>query len=161
MAEQAAEGLDARERPSRPPSTFHRIWDSDICYSFRSSKVTMIAALVTAAIFFMAIFAPLVAPHQPFDVATIDLMDAELPPSWQAEGDSRFLLGTDNLGRDLWSTILYGTRISLTVGFLSVIFGLVIGVSLGLVSGYVGGLEHEANADRPRAASPARETGAG
>ena len=66
-------------------------------------------------------------------------MDAELPPAWDVEGDSRFLLGTDNLGRDLWSTILYGTRISLFVGFMSVIFGLVFGVGLGLVSGYVGG----------------------
>mgnify|MGYP002528138833 CR=1 FL=1 len=108
-------------------------------YSFRASKVTMVAAFVTALIFFLAIFAPLVAPHSPFDVATIDLMDAELPPAWEAEGDRRFLLGTDNLGRDLWSTILYGTRISLAVGFFSVIFGLVVGVSLGLISGYVGG----------------------
>ena len=99
----------------------------------------MIAAVVTAVIFFMAIFAPWVAPHTPFEVASVDLMDAELPPSWEAEGDSRFLIGTDNLGRDLWSTILYGTRISLTVGFLSVIFGLVVGVGLGLASGYIGG----------------------
>ena len=121
------------------PSTWHQIWDSDVFYSFRASKVTMVAAFVTFMIFFLATFAPLVAPHSPFDVATIDLMDAELPPAWEAEGDQRFLLGTDNLGRDLWSTILYGTRISLVVGFLSVIFGLVVGVSLGLISGYVGG----------------------
>ncbi|MDP7547059.1 MAG: ABC transporter permease [Alphaproteobacteria bacterium] len=139
MAEQAAESLDATDRPARRQSTFYRIWDSDICYSFRSSKVTIVAAVVTVVIFFLAIFAPWVAPHQPFDVATIDLMDAELPPSWEQDGDRRFLIGTDNLGRDLLSTILYGTRISLIVGFLSVIFGLVVGVGLGLISGYMGG----------------------
>ncbi|MDP6690540.1 MAG: ABC transporter permease [Alphaproteobacteria bacterium] len=139
MAEQATAGPGPNERPAPPQTTLQRIWDSDVFYSFRSSKVTMVAAAVTAVIFFMAIFAPWVAPHQPFDVATVDLMDAELPPSWEAEGDPRFLIGTDNLGRDLWSTILYGTRISLTVGFLSVIFGLLVGVGLGLVSGYVGG----------------------
>jgi peptide/nickel transport system permease protein len=139
MAEQVAESLGATESPARTRSTFYRIWDSDVCYSFRSSKVTIVAAVVTAVIFFLAIFAPWVAPHQPFDVATIDLMDAELPPSWEQEGDPRFLIGTDNLGRDLLSTILYGTRISLIVGFLSVIFGLVVGVALGLMSGYMGG----------------------
>ncbi len=139
MAEQTAESLPLTESPTRTQSTFYRIWDSDVCYSFRSSKVTIVAAVVTAVIFFLAIFAPWVAPHRPFDVATIDLMDAELPPSWEQEGDSRFLIGTDNLGRDLLSTILYGTRISLIVGFLSVIFGLVVGVTLGLMSGYMGG----------------------
>ncbi|MCS5606409.1 MAG: ABC transporter permease [Alphaproteobacteria bacterium] len=137
MAEQTANHLDAGAVP--PPSIWLRVWDSDVFYSFRSSKVAMVAALATAIIIFLAIFAPLVAPHSPYDVATVDLMDAELPPAWDVEGDSRFLLGTDNLGRDLWSTILYGTRVSLFVGFMSVIFGLVFGVGLGLVSGYVGG----------------------
>jgi len=137
MTEQSANHLDAGAVP--PPSFWHRAWDSDVFYSFRSSKVAMVAALATAIIIILAIFAPLVAPHSPYDVATVDLMDAELPPAWDVEGDPRFLLGTDNLGRDLWSTILYGTRISLFVGFMSVIFGLVFGVGLGLVSGYVGG----------------------
>ena len=121
------------------PSTWHRIWDSDVFYSFRASKVTMVAAFVTFMIFFLATFAPLVAPHSPFDVATIDLMDAELPPAWEAEGDQRFLLGTDNLGRDLWSTILYGTRISLVVGFFAVFLTGSFGLLVGLVSGYFGG----------------------
>ena len=99
MAEQTVES-PVLEIPVKRQSTLYRIWDSDICYSFRGSKVTMAAAVVTAMIFFMAIFAPWVAPHRPFDVATIDLMDAELPPAWEAEGDARFLLGTDNLGRE-------------------------------------------------------------
>ena len=84
-------------------------------------------------------FAPWVAPHDPFDLASIDLLDASLPPVWMADGDPRFLLGTDDQGRDVWSTILFGARISLVVGFASVIFSLVLGVGLGLVSGYVGG----------------------
>jgi len=137
MAKQIANQFDAGATSS--PSFWYRFWDSDVFFSFRSSNITMVAALATVIIIFLAIFAPLVAPHSPYDVATVDLMDAELPPAWNVDGDPRFILGTDNLGRDLWSTILYGTRISLFVGFMSVIFGLFFGVALGLVSGYVGG----------------------
>ena len=79
------------------------------------------------------------APHDPFDLASIDLLDASLPPVWMADGDPRFLLGTDDQGRDVYSTIIFGARISLVVGFASVIFSLVLGVGLGLVSGYAGG----------------------
>jgi len=86
-----------------------------------------------------AVFAPLIAPYDPFNLATLDLLDANLPPIWNPQGDARFLLGTDDQGRDLLSTIMYGSRISLLVGFASVLFSLVIGVSLGLISGYVGG----------------------
>ena len=137
MAKQIANHFDAEA--VSPPSFWYRVWDSDVFFSFRSSNITMVAALATVVIIFLAIFAPLVAPHSPYDVATVDLMDAELPPAWNVDGDPRFILGTDNLGRDLWSTILYGTRISLFVGFMSVIFGLFFGVGLGLASGYVGG----------------------
>ena len=137
MAKQIANQLSIAAASS--PSFWYRVWDSDVFFSFRSSNITMVAALATVVIIFLAIFAPLVAPHSPYDVATVDLMDAELPPAWNVDGDPRFILGTDNLGRDLWSTILYGTRISLFVGFMSVIFGLFFGVGLGLVSGYVGG----------------------
>jgi len=137
MAKQIANHLNIAAASS--PSFWYRVWDSDVFFSFRSSNITMVAALATVVIIFLAIFAPLVAPHSPYDVATVDLMDAELPPAWNVGGDPRFILGTDNLGRDLWSTILYGTRISLFVGFMSVIFGLFFGVGLGLVSGYMGG----------------------
>ncbi|MBT3333178.1 MAG: ABC transporter permease [Rhodospirillaceae bacterium] len=116
-----------------------RARDSDIWYSFTRSPTTMIAALVTAIIMLSALFAPWVAPHNPFDLATIDLMDASMPPAWMAEGDSRFLLGTDDQGRGILSTIIFGARISLGVGLASVVFALILGVGLGLLSGYVGG----------------------
>ena len=120
--------------------TVTRMRDSDVYYSFKRSPVAVAAAAVTAVIVFAALFAPWVAPHQPFDLATIDLMDAFIPPVWLEEGDPRFLLGTDDQGRDLLSTIMFGARISLGVGFASIVFSMVIGVSLGLVSGYLGGM---------------------
>ncbi|MEE8187801.1 MAG: ABC transporter permease [Kiloniellales bacterium] len=120
--------------------TVTRMRDSDVYYSFKRSPVAVAAAAVTAVIVFAALFAPWVAPHQPFDLATIDLMDAFIPPVWLEGGDSRFLLGTDDQGRDLLSTIMFGARISLGVGFASIVFSMVIGVSLGLVSGYLGGM---------------------
>ena len=109
--------------------------DSDVYYSFKRSPVTIVAAIVTAIFMISAVFAPLLAPHQPFDLATVDLLDGFLPPVWQADGDPRFLLGTDDQGRDILSTIMYGARISLGVGFAAVAFAMVIGVGLGLVSG--------------------------
>ena len=116
-----------------------RFWDSDVYYSFKRSPVTIVAAAVTAIFMISAVFAPWLAPHQPFDPATVDLMDGFTPPVWQAGGDPRFLLGTDDQGRDILSTIMYGARISLGVGFAAVAFAMVIGVGLGLVSGYLGG----------------------
>ncbi len=117
-----------------------RFRDSDIFYSFKRSPVTIVAAVVTAIFLISSLFAPWLAPHQPFDLATIDLLDGFTPPAWHADGDSRFLLGTDDQGRDMLSTIMYGARISLGVGFAAVIFAMTIGVGLGLLSGYVGGL---------------------
>ena len=120
-------------------TNYQRFIDSDIWYSFKKSPVTVISAIVTFLFFFVTIFAPFIAPHDPFDLASIDLMDASLPPAWFVDGETRFLLGTDDQGRDILSTIIYGSRISLFVGFVSVIFSLILGVALGLISGYVGG----------------------
>jgi peptide/nickel transport system permease protein len=117
-----------------------RFRDSDIFYSFKRSPVTIVAAVVTAIFLISSLFAPWLAPHQPFDLATIDLLDGFTPPAWHADGDSRFLLGTDDQGRDMLSTIMYGARISLGVGFAAVIFAMTIGIGLGLLSGYVGGM---------------------
>lgn len=86
-----------------------------------------------------AFLAPLIAPQNPFDLAALDILDAELPPAWAEGGDPRFLLGTDAQGRDLFSAILYGARISLLIGILAVLIQAVIGVSLGLLAGYFGG----------------------
>lgn len=116
-----------------------RFFDGDIWYSFTRSPVTMVAAAITFLYFFMAAFGPLVAPHNPFDLASISLLDASLPPAWMEDGDARFLLGTDIQGRDVLSAIIYGSRVSLLIGFASVILSLILGVGLGLISGFVGG----------------------
>jgi peptide/nickel transport system permease protein len=124
---------------ARLQDTLHRFFDSDIWFSFKKSKVTVAAACVTVILMLSAVTAPLIAPHNPFDPATLDLMDASTPPAWYEEGTTKFLLGTDDQGRDILSTILYGSRISLFVGFASILLAMVMGVSLGLLSGYIGG----------------------
>ena len=138
-SEQTLPSADSAKAGSQPKSLARRWLDSDIWHSFTRSPVVMLAAVVTAVFLGAAAFAGWVAPHNPFDLVSIDIMDASLPPAWNAEGDPRFLLGTDDQGRDVLSTIIYGARISLIVGIASVLFALVMGVGLGLVSGYVGG----------------------
>ena len=124
---------------ARIQDSLYRFFDSDIWYSFKKSKVTVIAACVTAVFMLAAMAAPLIAPHTPFDPATLDLMDASTPPAWYEDGSTKFLLGTDDQGRDLFSTILYGSRISIFVGFASMLLAMIIGITLGLISGYIGG----------------------
>jgi peptide/nickel transport system permease protein len=121
------------------PALIARWWDSDIAYSFRNSPVAVGAAVVAVALVISAVFAPWVAPLNPFDLATINLLDASKPPSWLAGGDPRFLFGTDDQGRDVFSAILFGMRISLAIGVASVLLSIVLGVGLGLLSGYAGG----------------------
>ncbi|WP_037493625.1 ABC transporter permease [Sneathiella glossodoripedis] len=116
-----------------------RFLDSDIWHSFKSNPVAIVSLIVTLIMVLSSAFAPLLAPQDPFDLANIDIMDSSLPPSWMAEGDPRFLFGTDDQGRDILSTIMYGAQISLIVGFASVVFSMVVGISLGLISGYAGG----------------------
>ena len=98
-----------------------------------------VAAVVLAVIAFAAAFAPLIAPQNPFDLASFDVLDANLPPAWLPGSDPRFVLGTDAQGRDIFSAVLYGTRISLLVGVLAVAIQAVIGIPLGLFAGYLGG----------------------
>jgi peptide/nickel transport system permease protein len=116
-----------------------RAWDGDLAYSFRSSPVAVAAALATLIYLFCAVFANLVAPHNPFDLATLELGNAKLPPAWSDGGSSRFLLGTDDQGRDILSALMFGARISLAVGFASVLLSALIGVALGLLAGFAGG----------------------
>jgi peptide/nickel transport system permease protein len=116
-----------------------RIWDHDVAWSFRRSPVTVAAALLTVACLGGALLAPWISPQDPFDLAALDLNDAFLPPAWSEGGKAAYPLGTDNQGRDILSTILHGARISLGIGFASVAFALVLGVALGLMSGYFGG----------------------
>lgn len=121
------------------PSAFARLWDSDIGFSFRRAPVAIAAAAVAFVLIFAALFAGWVAPHNPFDLATIVLNDAAKPPMWLDGGTAKYPLGTDQQGRDVLSAILFGTRVSLLIGVSSVALSAVIGVSLGLLSGYAGG----------------------
>jgi peptide/nickel transport system permease protein len=121
------------------PGFLRRAWDSDIAYSFRRSPVTILAAILALGSILAALGAPWIAPHDTLDLSTINLMDASLPPAWVDGGSWTYLLGTDTQGRDVLSTILFGSRISILVGFCSVALALVLGVGLGLLSGYVGG----------------------
>lgn len=123
-----------------PPGLMKRFVQSDLFYSFRRSKLTMVAAAITVLFFLVAIFAPLLAVQNPFDPAQLQLMNSRIPPLWSADGQSPFLLGTDEQGRDVLSAILYGLRISLTVGVLGVLFASTLGISLGLTAGYFGGI---------------------
>ncbi|MGY3037540.1 peptide/nickel transport system permease protein [Bradyrhizobium sp. USDA 4354] len=120
-------------------SWFSRALDSDLFYSFRRSKLTMVAAAITVLFFLLAIFASVLAVQNPFDPAQLQLMNSRISPLWTADGQSPFLLGTDEQGRDVFSAILYGMRISLAVGVAGVIFAGALGIALGLIAGYFGG----------------------
>ncbi|MBL0123222.1 MAG: ABC transporter permease [Betaproteobacteria bacterium] len=116
-----------------------RFLDGDVWYSFKQNRLVMIAAVVALICLIGSAFAPFLAPHNPFDLKTLNLLDAFTPPSWTAAGKSQFLLGTDDQGRDVLSTIMHGSRVSLVVGICAVMLSMLVGVSLGLISGYVGG----------------------
>lgn len=120
-------------------STLRRFLDSDVFYSFKRSPLIMAAAAVTVICILGAVFAPILAPHNPFNLASLNLLDAFTPPSWTASGKAQYLLGTDDQGRDVLSTIMYGARMSLLVGLLATLLAMIVGVSLGLIAGYVGG----------------------
>jgi peptide/nickel transport system permease protein len=120
-------------------SRWRRWWDSDLAYSFRQSPTAISAALIAFVCVFCASFAPWVAPHNPFDLASLELMDARLPPVWLDGGQFKYLLGTDDQGRDILSALMFGARISLLVGLASVGLSLMLGVSLGLLAGFAGG----------------------
>ena len=129
--------------PAQPaaaaPGAWARFFDGDVWHSFRSSPMAIGAAVVALACAFCAFFAGVIAPHNPFDLATLELSDSMLPPAWMEGGQAKYLLGTDEQGRDVLSALFYGARISLLIGGASVIVSMLIGVSLGLLSGYAGG----------------------
>ncbi|MCB1741222.1 MAG: ABC transporter permease [Gammaproteobacteria bacterium] len=132
-------------RIRRLRDALRRFVGGDLVYSFKRSPVTVAAFTVTLGLFLLAALAPWIAPHDTSNVATLNLMDARLPPygfsdALGTEGSSRFLLGTDDQGRDVLSAIMFGLRLSLAVGFASVLLAALLGTLLGLVSGYVGGV---------------------
>lgn len=134
---------DSDKQSAKPAHAAHgwfgRALDSDLFYSFRRSKLTMVAAAITILFFLLAIFASVLAVQNPFDPAQLQLINSRISPLWTADGQSPFLLGTDEQGRDVFSAILYGMRISLAVGLAGVIFAGALGIALGLVAGYFGG----------------------
>lgn len=101
------------------------------------SKVGLLGAIIIMIFTITAIFAPLIVPHDPTEV---NLVKSLLPPIWLDGGESTYLLGTDNLGRDVFSRIIYGSQISMLVGVSSVLVAGIIGIPIGLISGYYGGL---------------------
>ncbi|WP_114286165.1 ABC transporter permease [Candidatus Halocynthiibacter alkanivorans] len=113
--------------------------ENELLYLFLHNRVAQVAAVIATVAIFGAFFAPLIASTNPHDLASFDILDSFLPPAWTEDGDTRFLIGTDDQGRDLLSAILYGTRLSLLVGLSSVAFAAVLGTSLGLAAGYLGG----------------------
>jgi peptide/nickel transport system permease protein len=138
MSDAAVSHKAASSRPA-PAGLFRRALDSDVFYSFRRSRLTVVAATVTMLFFVVAIAAPLLAVQDPFDPSQLQLMNSRIAPLWAADGQSPFLLGTDEQGRDVLSAILYGLRISLIVGILGVVFSGALGITLGLIAGYFGG----------------------
>jgi peptide/nickel transport system permease protein len=125
--------------PDNAPGALARFFAGDVWHSFRRSPMAIGAAAVALLCIFCAVFAGTLAPHNPFDLATLELGDSMLPPAWMEGGRARYLLGTDEQGRDVLSALMYGARISLFVGGASVLVSVLIGVVLGLLSGYVGG----------------------
>lgn len=120
-------------------SRWARFWDSNLAYSFRRNPVAVVSLVIFSAITLLALFAPMIAPFDPYDPAQIDIMNSEYPPIWVEGSDAQFMFGTDDQGRDLWSTILYGTRLSLLIGLCAVVLQAFLGISIGLIAGYVGG----------------------
>jgi len=121
------------------PSRLAAIWDSPMGYSFRRNPVAIVSFLIFALIVIVAFLSPWLAPYNPYDPAQIDIMNSEYPPIWIDGGVAEFPLGTDDQGRDLLSTILYGTRLSIIIGLCAVLLQAFLGISIGLIAGYIGG----------------------
>ena len=117
----------------------NKIINNEIGYSFVKSKIAVISTIVFLSILICSTFAELIAPYNPFDPVTVSLLDAFTPPVWIDGGSENFALGTDQQGRDMLSTIIYGSRISLIVGFASILFAMSLGTFLGVTSGFFGG----------------------
>ena len=130
----------AKETTSDASSRLHRALDSDFMYAFLRSPVALVSAVVSLTLILAAVFAPIVATTNPFDPSTLNLMNGFTPPmEANAFTGATFIMGADDQGRDVFSTILYGMRISLFVGFAAVLFAVVLGIVLGLLAGYFGG----------------------
>ncbi|MBB5720529.1 peptide/nickel transport system permease protein [Loktanella ponticola] len=121
------------------PSRLTKLRESDLWFSFWSHPSAIFAAALLAFVTITAFLAPFISPQNPYDLGALELWNSEIPPIWDAQGQWPYLLGTDTQGRDILSAILYGSRISLIIGFASVILALSVGLALGLIAGYFGG----------------------
>lgn len=113
--------------------------ESYLFYSFKRDKIAIISFVILAVLVVSSITAPLIAPYDPYDSKTIDVLNSEIPPVWMNGGTTDFLLGTDMQGRDLLSTMIYGMRLSVLIGIGAVMLQALIGIIIGLISGYAGG----------------------
>ncbi|MBW2544405.1 MAG: ABC transporter permease [Deltaproteobacteria bacterium] len=116
-----------------------RFKNSYFLHSFKRDRVAIVSFVVLLTLILLSILAPVIAPHNPYDTTTIDIMNAEMPPSWMEDGNPDFVLGTDIQGRDLLSTMLYGLRLSVMIGCGAVFLQAIIGIFIGMISGYAGG----------------------
>jgi len=116
-----------------------KFWNGDLAWSWRHTPVAIVATFTLLIMLIAAFGAGWIAPHNPFDLATIELLDALKPPVWADDGTTKYLLGTDSQGRDLLSALMYGTKVSLLIGLAAVAGAMLLGVVLGLISGYAGG----------------------
>ena len=137
-APRRAPGEDARPPARRRLPAWARQWGA-FAAEFARSPAALLGAVVFVAIAFAAVFAPLIAPQDPYDLKSLSILDARLPPGETSFSGMTHVLGTDGLGRDVLSAILYGLRISLAVGAMSSVVALVIGAALGLLAAYAGG----------------------
>jgi peptide/nickel transport system permease protein len=113
--------------------------ENEFIYLFLGNRVAQLAALVALTCILGAVLAPLIAPSNPYDLATFDILDSFTPPAWSEGGNPQFFIGTDDQGRDLLSSIMYGMRLSLIIGVLSVTFAAIFGTAIGVAAGYLGG----------------------
>ncbi len=130
---------DSTMKLDQHPSALQRFKASHFWHSFKTDRIAQISFFIFFVYLLTALTASFIAPFDPYDPAQIDIMDSEIPPSWQEEGDERFALGTDAQGRDMLSTILHGTRVSLVIGLCAVLLQAFLGIVIGLTAGYLGG----------------------
>jgi peptide/nickel transport system permease protein len=119
--------------------TFRRVKESYMLYSFLRDPVAMVCFVILSILFLVSFLSPVLAPYNPYEGASINVLNAETPPMWMDGGTAEFMLGTDSQGRDLLSTLLYGMRISIIIGCCAVLLQAFLGVIIGLISGYAGG----------------------
>jgi peptide/nickel transport system permease protein len=139
MSDAGAVEVQAASAATGSGGRLQRAWDSDLAYSFRHSPMAIVSAIVALICVLSAWGAPLIAPHNPFDLASLDLMASDQPPVFQDGGTWLYPLGTDNQARDVLSAILFGARISIVVGVTAIVFALAVGIVVGLLAGYLGG----------------------